>query len=150
MLASQSTSTEVSSSDFGHLEDVWLLFAGSGVALVILGAFTIGSAFIATLTSILLFGSLLVICSIFQIVDAFWARHSRGFALCLVLGVLYLILGIALIDHPLQAALGMTMLVAMGLMVGGLMRITLALLERWEGWHWLLMSGIVTLLPWLS
>jgi uncharacterized membrane protein HdeD (DUF308 family) len=61
-------------------------------------------------------------------------------------GVLYLIAGIFLINNPVGAALGLTLLVAVCLLTGGAVRIVLSLLERFDGWGWVVMNGIVSVL----
>jgi uncharacterized membrane protein HdeD (DUF308 family) len=64
----------------------------------------------------------------------------------LLAGVLYLIVGVFMIDNPVETAVGVTLLVAAGLLVGGILRIVLSLVERFDGWGWALLNGIVSLL----
>jgi uncharacterized membrane protein HdeD (DUF308 family) len=127
------------------LQEIWLLFLISGTFLVILGLFAICSSFITTLATIMVYGILLFLGSIFQIVGAIWARRWRGFVVHLLVGVLYLIAGVFMVDHPLQAAVGLTLLVAVCLMAGGIVKMILSLLERFEGWGWVLLSGVISL-----
>jgi uncharacterized membrane protein HdeD (DUF308 family) len=116
-----------------------------GVALMILGVVAIGCSFIATLATVLVFGILLLLGGLFQVVTAFWGRSWRGFFLHLLAGVLYLIVGVFMIDNPVETAIGLTLLVAAGLLVGGILRIVLSLVERFDGWGWALLNGIVAL-----
>lgn len=128
-----------------ELREIWVFLVGMGVALILLGAVAIGSSFIATLATVVVFGVLLLLGSLFQVVTALWGRSWRGFFLHLLGGVLYLILGIFLIDHPVEAALGVTLLVALGLLAGGILRIVVSVIERFEGWGWMLLGGVVSL-----
>jgi uncharacterized membrane protein HdeD (DUF308 family) len=111
---------------------------------MILGVVAIGSAFVATMATVLVFGILLLFGALFQVVTAFWGRSWRGFFLHLLGGVLYLIVGIFMIDHPVEAAVGVTLLVAIGLLVGGILRVVMSVVERFDGWGWMLVSGLVS------
>jgi uncharacterized membrane protein HdeD (DUF308 family) len=113
---------------------------------MILGVVAIGSSFIATLATVLVFGILLLLGGLFQVVTSCWGRSWRGFFLHLLAGVLYLIVGVFMIDNPVETAVGLTLLVAAGLLVGGILRIVLSLVERFDGWGWALLNGVVSLI----
>jgi len=128
------------------LREVWPFLMGMGIALMIVGAVAIGASFIATLTTVLVFGILLLLGAILQVVTALWGRSWKGFILHLLAGALYLIAGVFMIQNPVEAAVGLTLLVAASLAVGGTLRIVLSVLERFDGWGWALLNGIVSLL----
>jgi uncharacterized membrane protein HdeD (DUF308 family) len=130
--------------DLASLWEIWVFLLGMGVALIVLGAAAIASSFIATLATVVVFGILLILGGIFQVVTALWGRTWNGFFLHLLAGVLYLITGVFLIDNPVEAALGITWLVAASLLAGGILRIVLALVERFNGWGWVLLNGIIS------
>jgi uncharacterized membrane protein HdeD (DUF308 family) len=117
-----------------------------GVALIILGAASMGSSLIATLATVLVFGLLLLLGAVFQVVTAFWAHRWRGFFLHMIAGVLYLVAGVFMIENPVEAALGLTILVAVCLLVGGIIRIVMSVFERFEGWGWVFVNGLVSVL----
>ncbi len=128
------------------LREIWGFLMGMGIALMLLGIAAISSSLIVTFATVLVFGILLLLGAIFEMVTAFWGRNWRGFFLHLLTGVLYLIAGIFLINNPVGAALGLTLLVAVCLLTGGAVRIVLSLLERFDGWGWVVMNGIVSVL----
>jgi uncharacterized membrane protein HdeD (DUF308 family) len=128
------------------LHEIWAFLTGMGIVLMILGAVAMGSSLVATLATILIFGILMLLGGLFQVVTAFWGRSWRGFFLHLLAGVLYLIVGVFMIDNPLEAAVGLTLLLAAGLLLGGILRIVLSLVDRFEGWGWTLLNGIVSLI----
>jgi uncharacterized membrane protein HdeD (DUF308 family) len=130
----------------GSLREVWVFLLGMGVALMLLGVAAISSSLIATFATLLVFGMLLLLGAIFQVVTAFWGRSWRGFFLHLLTGILYLIAGVFLLDNPVGAALSLTLLVAICLFVGGAVRIVMSVLERFDGWGWVLVNGLVSLL----
>jgi uncharacterized membrane protein HdeD (DUF308 family) len=106
----------------------------------------ISFSFIATMATVLAFGILLVVGSIVEIVSAIFGRCWRGFFLHLLTGILYFIAGVFLIDNPVRGAMGLTLVVALFLLVGGIFRIVESLVEQFEGWGWMLLSGIISLL----
>jgi uncharacterized membrane protein HdeD (DUF308 family) len=128
------------------LREIWAFLLAMGIVLMVLGAVAVGSSFIATLATVVVFGILLVIGAILQVVTALWGRSWKGFFLQLLAGVLYLIAGVFMIQNPLEPAVGLTFLVAVCLAVGGTLRIVLSLMERFDGWGWALLNGVVSLL----
>lgn len=132
------------------LSGIWLLLLGMGIALIVLGFAAIGSAFIATLATVIVFGVQLIVAGILEIAASFWGRCWRGFFSHLLAGIFYLFAGILLIDHPFDAAKGITLVIAVALLVGGLFRIILSLSERFQGWELVLLNGIVSLLLGIS
>jgi len=115
-----------------------------GIALMFLGVAAIGSSMVATFATVVVFGVLMLLGAIFQVVTALWGRSWRGFFLHLLAGVLYLIAGLFMIDNPVEAALSLTFLIAACLLVGGILRIILSVVERFEGWGWVLLNGVIS------
>ncbi|HTK74771.1 MAG TPA: DUF308 domain-containing protein, partial [Gemmataceae bacterium] len=61
------------------LREIWVFLLGMGIALMILGMAAIGSSMIATFATVLVFGILMLLGAIFQVVTALWGRSWRGF-----------------------------------------------------------------------
>src|SRR5262249_60143669 len=85
----------------GGLESLrknWWLMLLFGIGLLVVGTFAVVvSQFIATLTTVIMFGSLLLVGGVLQVVGAFYARQWGGFLLQLLAGILYLIVGFLMI-----------------------------------------------------
>jgi uncharacterized membrane protein HdeD (DUF308 family) len=145
-LQSTAAPPEIKLRDSESLREIWVFLVAMGIALMILGVAAIGASFIATLATVMVFGILLLLSALFQIVTALWGRSWRGFFLHLLAGVLYFITGLFMIENPLEAALGLTLLVAACLLVGGILRIILSVMERFDGWGWTFLNGTVSLL----
>jgi uncharacterized membrane protein HdeD (DUF308 family) len=128
------------------LRESRVLLVGMGIALMFLGVVAIGSSLIATYATVLVFGMLMLLGAIFQIFTAFWGRRWRGFLVHLLAGVLYFIAGVFMIENPVAAAAGLTLVVAACLLVGGIFRVVLSVAERFDGWRWMLLNGVITLL----
>ena len=126
-----------------HKSSFWLLVMGG--LLIVVGLVAISASFIATLATVVMLGFLLMIGGAVEIVDAFLGRGWRGFWLHLLTGILYLVLGFLMVQRPLATAAIFTLMLAAALFVGGLFRIIVALSERFYGWGWVLLNGIITL-----
>lgn len=119
----------------------WLLFLG--ILFVALGIVSIGASTVVTLISVEFIGVLLLISGIAQFIYAFWAREWSGFFLSLLAGILYGVTGALLLANPLAAALSLTLLLAAFYMVGGIFRVIITCMARFEQWGWALFSGII-------
>lgn len=144
-LAPQVDSANVLSTEMACLRksSFWLLVLG--VLLIVVGLVAISSTFIATLATVVILGALLMVGGAVEIVDAFLGRGWRGFWMHLLGGILYLTLGFLMVQRPLAAAAIFTLMLATAFFVGGLFRIIVALSERFYGWGWVLLNGVITL-----
>jgi uncharacterized membrane protein HdeD (DUF308 family) len=122
----------------------WIL--ALGIILIVVGTVAVAMPLLATLASAVAFGALLLIGGIAQLVGVFWTRDWSGFFLGLLMGVLYLVLGVLFLRHPGDALLAMTLLLACVLMVGGLFRIIGSLMYQFPYWGWTLAGGVISLL----
>lgn len=127
------------------LREAWLLLLTLGIALVVVGSLGIAFSFIATLATVTLFGTLLVIGAVMQLVNAVTCRNWRGFVVNLLAGIIYSVVGLIMMNHPLEAAAGLTLMMAAGFMIGGILRIIVAAVEHFHGWPWFMINGFVTL-----
>ncbi len=109
------------------------------------GTIAVGMPFAASLATAVAFGALLLVGGIAQLVGAFWTRDWSGFFLSLLMGILYVVLGLFFLRDPGEGLLAMTLLLACVLMVGGLFRIIGSLMYRFPHWGWTLVGGIINL-----
>jgi uncharacterized membrane protein HdeD (DUF308 family) len=129
-----------------NLRRVWWLFFVLGLVSVVVGFLAISSSFIAGLASVVVFGVLLLIAGLTEVVHAVMVRNWRGFALHLLAAALYLIVGLFMLEDPVGAAAVLALLIAAGFFVGGLLRIVFAIVERFPAWPWIVLHGVVDLL----
>jgi uncharacterized membrane protein HdeD (DUF308 family) len=145
-----STASHAAASAIEHelqgLRQQWWCFLLLGISLVVLGVVCIGSPFAASVLSVVFFGYLLLAGGITQIISSFWAGKWSGMLLHLLIGVLYAIVGLMIIDAPLENTLLLTKLLAIFLIMSGIFRIVAALAQRFHEWGWVLLNGGVTLL----
>jgi uncharacterized membrane protein HdeD (DUF308 family) len=124
----------------------WGWFLALGIALVLLGVFALVAAEIATLASVLLFGWLVLVGGVFEVVAAFWARQWSGFILHLLVGFLYVVVGVLMIGHPVAVAAGLTLLLVALFLTGGVFRIVAATMLRYPNWGWSVLDGAISLI----
>jgi uncharacterized membrane protein HdeD (DUF308 family) len=131
-----------------ELHDNWFWFLLLGIALLVLGFALLAYDVTvwATEITVWVFGWFTLAGGIVYIVGAFFTRGWGGFFLSLFAGVLYLAAGFIMIEHPVEAAIVYTLLLAVFFFVEGLFRIIAALSGRFHHWGWVLVNGIITLL----
>jgi uncharacterized membrane protein HdeD (DUF308 family) len=129
-----------------RLHDCWLWFLVLGIAITLVGAAAIGAAFITSLATILVFGILLLVGGVVQIVNAFLARSWRAFFLHLLVGALHLIVGGVMVEEPLRALKALTLMLAVSFLIGGAARMTYAAMQSFSGRGWVLLNGLITFL----
>jgi uncharacterized membrane protein HdeD (DUF308 family) len=130
------------------LRHEWWWFLVLGIGLLTLGTISIGSSiamYYLSLAIAVLFGVLLLVGGIAQVVAAFWAGRWSGFALSLLIGILYIVTGFVIIDKPEVAAETLTLVLAAAFIVSGLFRIIASMALRFTHWGWALLSGSISL-----
>jgi uncharacterized membrane protein HdeD (DUF308 family) len=129
-----------------QLHRSWGWFLAAGAALILVGVLAIGYPIAATVTTVEVFGVLLLVGGAVEIAGGMWARRWGGFFLHLLCGLLSLFVGAVLIDRPLIGAEVYTVLLAVFFVACGLFRVFSSASQRFSGWGWNLLSGAVTFL----
>ena len=126
-----------------RMRNRWVWFLGLGVALVLVGTFAIAAAFLTTLTTVLVFGVLLLIGGAVELTSAVLAGSRKGILTHMVIGVIHLVVGALMVEHPLRAAEALTLMLAAAFLVGGLIRVGYALTQSFDGRGWALVTGVI-------
>jgi uncharacterized membrane protein HdeD (DUF308 family) len=129
------------------LRSSWIWFLVLGIAMLVLGTFAISWACLTTLTvaATWLFGFLMIAGGIAEIVNAFYAGRWSGTLLHMLIGILYAVVGLMIVDQPERAAIELTLIIAVFLVISGIFRIVFAISERFNGWGWVLLNGAISL-----
>lgn len=122
-------------------------FLALGIAMLAMGIFAISWACLTNITiaAIWIFGCVMLAGGIIEIINAFSVSRWSGMLVHLLVGVLYVVVGFMIIDHPAESAIQITRIIAVFLIVGGIFRMMSALVQRFPGWGWVLINGLVTL-----
>ena len=125
----------------------WFLWMIAGVISLFGGFFALANPLAATLTAELLAGWMFVAVGVMTMVSAFGDQGWGGRILSILIGLIILILGIDLIANPLAGVVSLTLVVAIGLIVMGVLRILLAFRSDFAQLRWvLILSGAISLL----
>jgi uncharacterized membrane protein HdeD (DUF308 family) len=133
-----------------ELRKKWGWFVALGILLIVLGATAIGSSVFMTLATMTLVGWLMIVGGIVQAIHAFTCKAWGGFFVDLLTGLLYTVTGFLVVANPGATAVALTLLIAMLLIFGGIFRIVVALVIRFQNWVWLLLHGAINLLLGIS
>lgn len=125
----------------------WWSFLLLGLLLTVAGIMAIALPVVSTLATSVTVGVLLAACGLVQAFQAFGARTWTGFLWHLALGIVELVGGIAIYMQPYLGAIALTLVIAIVLLAQGATQSALAWRVRpRDGWGWLLLAGLVTLL----
>jgi uncharacterized membrane protein HdeD (DUF308 family) len=122
----------------------WFLVLG--IALIIIGIIAIGSAVEATILSVMFLGWLLIIGGGFEVIHGFSRRPWSGFFINLLGGVLYFVAGLVMVTNPARAAVTLTLLIAIILIIAGLFRLFVAFSTPLHHRGWLILNGAISVL----
>lgn len=122
----------------------WLLAAG--IALIVLGILGLGAVGLLSVASAIWFGAMIFAGGVVMLVDA--ARHGgwKSRLMHVLIGLLYLALGVYTFLNPLAATLSLTLVAGVMLVAVGILRIVVAVQTRpMSAWIWILISGLLSL-----
>jgi uncharacterized membrane protein HdeD (DUF308 family) len=123
----------------------WVAALLLGVVLVLLGTFAIVYTYMAAVVAVLYLSVVLLVASGVQLAEGVLGRGVGNFFLHLLVAVLYFIAGVFVFEHPGRTVAGLTLVIAAVLFVEGFLRIVVALTERFHGWGWVLLNGVISL-----
>jgi len=120
----------------------WLVFIG--VASMVLGTAAIIYNTTSTIASVVVFGSLLMVFGILQVVHAFQVRYWSGFFLYLLDGIIRATIGTLLVMYPGTGALSLTLVVSFYFIAGGLFKAFGAGMLQFPSWGWSVVSALIS------
>jgi uncharacterized membrane protein HdeD (DUF308 family) len=135
--------SDVFAAEIAEIRKSWSWFLLVGILLITLGGACILKAQTATTFSILVLGWILAISGVFWLINSFLAVTLPIFFLFLLNAFIRGGIGYLLLRHPNAGAEGVTMVLAVLFIVGGLFRATGASVIRFPWWGWTALSGIV-------
>ncbi|GGR30758.1 DUF308 domain-containing protein [Streptomyces netropsis] len=112
-----------------------------GAVLVVAGLVGLCYVGFATLTTMILFGWLLLVGGVVGLLHAFQSRQSNFFWLAVVVAALNLAAGVVVLRRPEGAAETLTMFAALLFLAGGVFRLAGGLVVRGPQFGWTLVQG---------
>lgn len=132
--------------ELNALRRSWGWLVGWGVLLIVGGGAALTYPTAATVVAVDLFGILLLLAGAGQFVAVFYARGWAGVLGAILCGLLYLFAGVVLLERPLLGAAGYTLFLTMMFFAVGVVRVASAIINRYSGWGWSILSGVVSVL----
>ena len=126
------------------------LFSGAGMifglALIILGLLSMAAPILSGVAIMILVGIFMIAGGVARLLWAFRADSlGRGF-LSVLLGGFFILAGVVLLARPLLGLVSLTMVLAAFFLIDGLFEIMTAFkLKGRDGWYWLLVGGIASM-----
>jgi uncharacterized membrane protein HdeD (DUF308 family) len=132
---------------FGDVQKNWKWLLILGVIFITLGAVGLGRVFALTMASVLFFGVLLLVGGGIQLFESLKCKGWKSIVFHVLIAVLYILVGIEIIARPMVASAVLTLLLAGGIILVGIVRIVMAIqLRGLKNWGWPLLSGIISVL----
>ena len=120
---------------------------GLSVLMIVAGILAIASPLAAGIAVNVLVAWLLVFSGCVHLVFAWYTRSAGGFLWELLLGILYICIGVYLLMHPLAGLMSLTIALAIYLFLEAVLEFVLGFkLRPLPGSGWLLFDGIITLI----
>ena len=118
-----------------------------GIVLVVAGIAAICMPLVSSVAVELLIGWILLVSGLMQVIYSFSSRRWGRFFMRLLAGLLYLVVGLMLVVHPLRGVLTLTFLLGMLFILEGVCKIVASIGNRaMPRWGSLLLSGILALI----
>ncbi len=123
----------------------WLM--AEGIVLIILGVLGLGAVALLSLASAIWFGAMIFVGGVVVLIDAFRHQGWRSRLWHILIGALYLAVGVMTFVNPLLATASLTLLVGAALVTTGVLRLIVAFQNRQlPYWTWVALSGVLSLL----
>ena len=117
-----------------------------GTLLVLLGIFAFIAAGITSLATAIMFGILLFVAGILEIVYAFRVRRGGRFTLYFLGGIFSVVVGVLFLVRPLAGLAALSLLLAGYFFATGLFRGITSVMDRYPRWYFDFFYGVVAVL----
>ena len=131
---------------FGDLQKNWGWLLALGILFLLLGAIGVGMSMALTVVGVLYFGVLLLIGGGVQLWQSMKCKGWKSVTWHVVIALVYLVAGALAVYDPVGAAIGLTLVIAIALLVTGTTRLAMSFqLRPAGGWVWTMLSGIMSI-----
>ncbi len=120
----------------------WFIFAG--IALIVLGVVAVMFPLVTAIAAKTFLGWVILIGGVVEIFHAFSTKRWSAFFYDLLMGILYVIVGIWLAFFPLTGIFTLTLILAFTFILQGVLQAMMAFhMKPHEGWFWMLIAGLI-------
>lgn len=129
---------------YGDLTLNWKWMLALGIFMAVLGVVGLGMAYGLTLINVIWIGALALIAGVAQIIEAFKCAGWKSVVGHVLLGLLYVAVGVVMIALPIPSAWWLTLLIGAALVVTGVLRIIMAFQMKGSAGFWLGLTGVIS------
>ena len=129
-----------------HLSKSWWWFLLLGILLIVCGIVAIAYPFISSVSIVIVLGAMLLIAGTAMVISSFWTGSWSAFLVQLLIGILYVVVGLLITEAPLESTGAFTLLAAAMFIMAGIFRITAAIAIKFPQWGWTVLNGAVSLI----
>jgi len=141
--ATEPLESEMAATALGHRWG-WLL--ALGIVQIIAGWIAIAIPVVASFAAVAIFGAVLLVTAIFQLIHAFRVRAWPRSAWYGLGGVFYAIAGLLVAINPISGALTLAVIIAILFVADGVLRVAFGTSVRpTAGWGWLVAAGLCSI-----
>ena len=117
-----------------------------GIVMIAAGILVLGDVVLVTMISTVFIGAAAIATGAFEVIHAFWTKGWGGFVWQVLLGILYIAVGIVMMNQPVTSALILTYVLGLLLLISGVVRVLLGF-SHWKEAGWImLLSGLFGIL----
>jgi len=127
-----------------HLQQQWWWLFALGILISTCGLVALAFPPIFTVVGAVILAATLMVSGAAMIITSFWAGRWGALLLQLLVGILYLMAGLFIMDCPEGAVKFLTLFIATMFIVVGVFRIVAALFVKFPQWGWALLNGVLT------
>jgi uncharacterized membrane protein HdeD (DUF308 family) len=129
-----------------HLQDKWWFLFMLGILITICGVAALSFPPFFTLVGVVILAAVLIVSGAAMVIASFWAGKWGAMLVQLLVGILYVMAGILIMDCTDTAVELLTLFLAIMFLVVGVFRIVAALMVKYPQWGWALLNGVLTTL----
>lgn len=116
------------------------------IAFIVFGILAIIIPGIFTYSIELLIGTILILTGLIQGVRALKSIHIAGTIPTLIMSIFTIILGVFLLVYPITGVIALTFLIALFFLLEGIIQLYIGYqIRHYEGWGWMVFSGLTSL-----
>lgn len=119
-----------------------------GILLTVLGLAAISASTFTTLITVVALGFLLFISGCIMLLDTFtfWRGKSGSFLVHLIFALLYIAVGVILMNNPVEGSVSITFIIGIFYLIAGIFRLVFNTMIKMPRWGWGFFNGIISIM----
>jgi uncharacterized membrane protein HdeD (DUF308 family) len=137
---------EAAAHELAHLQSKWWFLLLLGILLAVCGLVAVSFPPFFTVIAVTLLAAVLFVSGVALVITSFWAGKWSALLVQLLVGILYVMVGMLMMECKEESVKLVTLFVAVMFIVAGIFRIVASLTAKFPQWGWALLNGVLTTL----